>query len=318
MPLLNGRLRERDLPASLTHRAPAYHALEGYAQRLIQVSPGRTTDFAEFSAFDLAMDDSTLASVEAIREVAGSTDVVDQQLRCLCSLLRLEPNPDRTQTFLSVLAPLLVDLEDRAQPEAVLSWLVRLRDVLVSVKPRRPEVAKCLDAAVQALCTRERAAWLIETYRAGPAARPVVTGYVNALAPTIAPVFAALLDDRRVQAKLPALIDLVCDHAAGTGAGTGDTARARKPIRHASDRPGPGVCRWRARKGRRRLPCTRRCDGEARGAGSPRTNGDTSGGAPCDRSDRRTGPCPSEHRLRCPVATPIPAGQSPASDDPEK
>ncbi len=214
MPLLNARLRERDLPASATPEAPAYHVLDGYARRLIQVSPGQTTNFAEFSGFDLAMDDSTLASVEAIREVASSTDVVDQQLRCLCSLLRLEPNPDRTQTLLSVVAPLLAALEDRAQPEAVLSWLVRLRDVLVSVKPRRPQVAKCVDAAVQALCTRERAAWLIETYRAGPAARPVVAGYVNALAPTIAPVFAALLDDRRVQAKLPALIDLVCDHAA--------------------------------------------------------------------------------------------------------
>ena len=176
MPLLNARLRERDLPASATPEAPADHVLDGYARRLIQVSPGQTTNFAEFSGFDLAMDDSTLASVEAIREVASSTDVVDQQLRCLCSLLRLEPNPDRPQTLLSVVAPLLVALEDRAQPEAVLSWLVRLRDVLVSVKPRRPQVAKCVDAAVQALCTRERAAWLIETYRAGPAARPVVAG----------------------------------------------------------------------------------------------------------------------------------------------
>jgi hypothetical protein len=214
LPLLNDRLRERARAASATPEAQANRALVGYAQRLVQISHDKTKGFADFSAFDVSMDASTLESVETIREVAGTTDGVDQQLRCLCSLIRLEPHADRVQAFLSASTPLMAALEQRGQPEAGLKWLVTLREISVSIEPRRPEVARSVGAAIQSLFTRERAAWLVEMHRGEPAARSVVARYVNALAPTIAPVIAALLDDRRMQADLPSLNDMVCDHAA--------------------------------------------------------------------------------------------------------
>jgi hypothetical protein len=214
LPLLNDRLRERDEPASATPGAKADHVLEGYARGLIKISSGQTKGLAGFSAFDVSMDDATLAAVETICEVTASTDVVDQQLRCLCSLVRLEPNAERVETFLSALTPLMAALEDRGQPEAGLNWLVKLHGISVSLEARRPEVATCIGAAVQSLCTRRRATWLIDSYRTEPAARPVVAGYINALAPAIAPVFAALLDDRHIQANLPSLVSLICDQAA--------------------------------------------------------------------------------------------------------
>lgn len=218
-PLLNDRLGEGDLPAGATPRAHAYQALDGSARRLIQIGHDQAKGFAEFSAFDVSMDDSALALVDTIREVAGATDVVDQQLRCLCSLVRLEPNAERAQTFLSALAPLLAALEDRGHPEAVLTWLVKLRDISVAVEARRPQVAKCVDAAVQGLCTRQRVAWLAGPCRTDPAARPVVAAHVKALAPILAPVLATLLDESRMQANLPALVNLVCDHAAALAPG---------------------------------------------------------------------------------------------------
>lgn len=234
LPLLNDRLRERDLSAGATSGPQAAHTLDGYARRLIQISPGQTKGFSEFSAFDVSMDAATLASVETIRQAAGNADVVDQQLRSLCGLVRLEPHADRVQTFLTALTPLMSALEDRAQPEAGLAWLVNLREISLSVEARRPEVAKCIGATVVSLCTRERAAWLVDTYRADPAARPAVAAYVNALAPVLAPVFAALLDDRRMQANLPSLVGLVCDHAAVLAPGlAAELGQARPPASRA-------------------------------------------------------------------------------------
>ena len=219
LPLLNDRILARDPWPSATAGTQANQALVGYARRLIEIRHDQAKGFADFSAFDVSMDASTLASVETIREVAGKTDLLDQQLRCLCSLIRLEPHADRVQTFLTALTPLLADLERRGRPEAGLNWLLTLRGIAVATEPRRPEVARCVGAAIQSLFTRERAAWLVEMHHGEPEARSIAAGYVNALAPDVAPVFAALLDDRRLQASLPSLADLVCDHAAALAPG---------------------------------------------------------------------------------------------------
>jgi HEAT repeats len=219
LPLLNDRLRARDRWAGKTPGAQTNQALVGYAQRLIEVTHGQAKGFADFSAFDVSMDGATVAAVETIRDVVINTDEVDQQIKCLCSLIRLESHADRVQAYLFALTPLMAALEQGGQPEAGLKWLVTLHEIARSIESRRPEVAKCVGAAIQSLFTGERAAWLAEMHRGEPVARAVVTSYINALAPAIAPAFAALFDERRLQADLPSVTNMVCDHAAALAPG---------------------------------------------------------------------------------------------------
>ena len=211
LPVLNERIRQRGLAHA--EGAEPNKLLDGYAERLIHIDGGRTKDLAELAAFDVSLDQATLATVAAIRETAGTTDLVDQQLRCLCSLVRLEANPDRVEDFLSLIARLLAALEGQGQQGAVASWLGTLRANATSVGERRPQVTDCVSALIETFCTGERAARLVELYQGDTDARALANAYVEALSPAIAPFFADLFEDRQARVALPALVDLVCAHA---------------------------------------------------------------------------------------------------------
>jgi hypothetical protein len=73
--------------------------LDAHARKLTQIDREKARSFAEFSAFDLALDPLTVATLDGIRDAIGASDIVIVQLECLVRLVRLEPDPEQVQRF---------------------------------------------------------------------------------------------------------------------------------------------------------------------------------------------------------------------------
>ena len=136
VPLLEKRLRGE---------APAGGASEGgierYARKLIRVEPAAGKSFAEFAAFDLSMDDHAAAALAAVRTAMSSTDVVKAQLRCLWSLVRIEPNPTVVEELLARSTALLAELERALRWQDLAGEIAAYRQLVDALSVPRPDVA---------------------------------------------------------------------------------------------------------------------------------------------------------------------------------
>ena len=211
-PLLEERLRERQAAAPAGSRRTET-GLDRYAQRLIRVNAAPGRSFTEFAAFDLSMDGQTAATIEHVREAIGMTDVLVVQLECLSSLVRLEPNPARVDAFLQFAMARLAELEGASRWREVASWAARFRRCADALQESRPDVADTILAALEAFCTTDRAARLVQLYESDDDGRGVASTLVEAFGVDIAPAFVALLEDRPVPSKARALLHLMCEHA---------------------------------------------------------------------------------------------------------
>src|SRR5207244_6510977 len=150
VPLLEKRLRGE---------APAGGASEGgierYARKLIRVEPAAGKSFAEFAAFDLSMDDHAAAALAAVRTAMSTTDVVKAQLRCLWSLVRIEPNPTVVEELLARATALLAELERASRWQDLAGEIAAYRRLADALTEPRPDVADAIAKTLGAFCTAD-------------------------------------------------------------------------------------------------------------------------------------------------------------------
>jgi hypothetical protein len=188
--------------------------LEAHAKKLTRIDREKARSFAEFSAFDLALDPLTVATLDGIRDTIGASDILIVQLECLLRLVRLEPDPEQVQRFVDRTTPLLEALEGERRWHEMAGWLSRLRAVSASFLESRPDVAEVIAANLAEFCTVYRAARLVELAGRDADGRAAAGAILEALGPAAGP---ALLDAVRSQAgdtkDSRAAVQLLCDHA---------------------------------------------------------------------------------------------------------
>jgi hypothetical protein len=207
MPLVEDRLRERS--------GDAASSIEAHARRLLRVEKAQPRSFAEFAAFDLALDPATVDALQQIRDGIAASDGVVEQLDCVCKLIRLEPNPDVVQRFFDRGAALIGVLRNNDEWRPIAGWLTRCRALCASFTDPRPDVAEALSARLASLCTPELAASLVGLAARGEEERRWSGDIVKALGPGIAPALLAMVPPRARggEAGRKAAVTLLCDHA---------------------------------------------------------------------------------------------------------
>jgi hypothetical protein len=189
--------------------------LDAHARRLTRIDREKARSFAEFSAFDLALDASSTAALDGIRDAIASSDMTVTQLACLLRLVRLEPNPEAVQRFVARASTFVEALEGEQRWEEMADWLSRQRALAEGFRESRPDVAEVIAASMAEFCTIYRAARLVELAGRDEAGRAAAGRIVEALGPDVGP---ALLEAVRKQAASArdagrAAVQLLCDHA---------------------------------------------------------------------------------------------------------
>lgn len=216
MPLLDGQLqqREEDAPESGRQATLARHARE-----LMRVDAGGAKSFADFSAFDLSIDDATLATLHDIRSSVPSSDLLDGQLSCLWHLICLEPNPDAVARFLARSFTLIHELERAARFAEVPVWISNYRRLAEGVRESRPDVADAITVQLGTFCTIERASWLVDIWRREPEGRQSADAMIAAIGASVGAPLLELLERETTagsagQERAKALTSLMTEHAA--------------------------------------------------------------------------------------------------------
>ena len=193
--------------------------LDAHARKLMRIDRDKARSFAEFSAFDLALDAPTLATLDGIRDGIGEAETVSIQLECLMKLMRLEPNPEQVQHFVQR-AGLFIDALNRQHRwQEVADWLVRQRELASGFKESRPDVAEVIEKKLTDFCTLDRAARLVELAGRDDAGRAAASAIVGALGAGVGPALLAAVSkqahekDKDSKEAGRAAVQLLCDHA---------------------------------------------------------------------------------------------------------
>ncbi len=193
--------------------------LDAHARKLTRIDREKARSFAEFAAFDLALDPQTVATLDAIRESIGATDPIVLQLNCVLRLVRLEPNPELAQRFITRAARFIELLERDERWGEMAGWLALERGMADGFRESRPDVAGVIVSALNDFCTVRRAARLVELAGRSEEGRQAASAIVEALGPGVGP---ALLEAVRAQPAAikeskdtagRAAVQLLCDHA---------------------------------------------------------------------------------------------------------
>ena len=192
-PLLDERFKAREAAAAESGRTAS---LTRHARDLVKVDASTGKSFADFTAFDLSLDEAAGETIAQIRRDVPETDVVATQLVCLWHLLSLEPNPDAVSRFLHRSFALLSELERGGRAGEVPLWLAAYRGLADRLRETRPEVADVLIGYLSSFCTVERAAWIVDLSQTEPDGRAAAGAVVEALgAPLAAPLVAVIEHD---------------------------------------------------------------------------------------------------------------------------
>lgn len=235
-PLLDAKLREREAAAADGGRQTT---LARHARELVRVDGTTARSFADFSAFDLSMDETATATLEAIRAGLPAADVLGDQLTCLWHLVCLEPNPDSVGRFVDRAFEHLADLERAARGSELPSWLAGFRGLAERLHAQRPDAAEAITGRLAAFCTPTRVMWLAELSDRDEEGRRVVEGVIGALGPIVATALPPLLEGAArggasdTSDVTRAVTRLLGDHAAALAPGLAPLLQACTP----------GVCR---------------------------------------------------------------------------
>jgi hypothetical protein len=161
-PLLERRLQQRAPDAS---SGSPQRAAEDYARKLIRVDPSPTRTFAEFAAFNLAIDDETVESVNGVVEDIRTTDVIREQVRCLRHLVWIEPSPQLAERFLARAAILMGSVERAERWQEVAAWAREHGELAAALREQRPDVADAIHRALEGFCTPGRVGRVLELTR---------------------------------------------------------------------------------------------------------------------------------------------------------
>jgi hypothetical protein len=192
-PLLDAQLQARERSARAGGRG-ADADLDRHARRLTRIDPAAGKSFAEFAAFDLALDAAARATLDRLRQQVSEGDGLVVELHCLTNLVRLQPNPQVVEGFLAEVVPRVAQLMSAGRWSEFADVLRRLADAVDNLRERRPDVAAAIATTLSSLATRELAVKLVVLREAGGAEDPVETA-IEALGAALAPALISLIAD---------------------------------------------------------------------------------------------------------------------------
>jgi len=187
--------------------------IDRHAQGLIRVDAKRGTDFSEFAAFDLSVDEQSIAVVTAVRLGILETDALATQLRTVSQLVRLEPNPTLVDAFLRRALELMLGLEQAARWHDLIAEIKGYTALADELRERRPDVAEAIGKALSDFCTPSRLLALADLHDRDHKGRAIVEDLTRALGESLVPGFVALIDRAAHQVKARAFIPLMCELA---------------------------------------------------------------------------------------------------------
>jgi hypothetical protein len=209
LPLVQDRADTRN------HTKAQDAGLDAHAKKLTRIDRNKARTFAEFSSFDLSLDEATVSTLNWIRIAIGDTDIALTQLDCLTRLIRLEPNPELVQHFLHRSTKFVDVLERDERWAEIAIWLTRQRELAAGFRESRPDVTETITAVLAAFCTTHRAARLVELAGRDFNGRAAADAIVEALGPDVGPAMLEALRRNAATTKDTgrAAVQLLCDHA---------------------------------------------------------------------------------------------------------
>jgi hypothetical protein len=216
-PLLEAKLRERE---EATADGERQTTLARHARELVRIDGSVARSFADFSAFDLSMDDEARAALTAIRAGLPAADMLGDQLTCLWHLVCLEPNPESVGRFLDLAFARFADLERAARGAELPQWLLGFRTLADRVQDLRPDAATAIRGRLAGFVTPSRVLWMADLSARDEAGRRVVQELLEALGPCVAAALPPLVDGagrggaREAGETAGRVMRLLTDHAA--------------------------------------------------------------------------------------------------------
>jgi hypothetical protein len=187
--------------------------IDRHAQGLIRVDAKRGTDFSEFAAFDLSVDEQSQAVVAAVRQGILETDYLMTQLKTISQLVRIEPSPTLVDAFLRRALEYLLALEQAGRWPDLIAEVKGYTAIADELRERRPDVADTIGKALSDLCAPSRLLAFAELHDRDDQGRAIVEDLTRALGPALVPGFVALIDRAAHQVKARAFTPLMCELA---------------------------------------------------------------------------------------------------------
>jgi len=212
-PLIDERQRAKQSGETRDVNAMGASTIERHARELIRVDGTRGSNFSEFAAFDLSIDEHATTMIADVRDGIGVTDPLTTQLGCITKLVRIEPNPALVETFLKKALDLLGTLERAERWSDIIACIETFKTLCRELAERRPDVSESIARALDDFCTPTRLLALAELHERDADGRSIVHDLARALGAALVPGFMALADHTAHQGKARALTTLMCDLA---------------------------------------------------------------------------------------------------------
>ena len=211
VPLLEARLQARK--GSLPERARPDSSVDEYTRRLIRVGSPEARNLAEFSAFDLSIDRVTSETLVAVGEAVSVKDVVLTELRCLSSLVKLEPSPGVARALLDRAVPLLGSLHRSHRWSDLTSQIADYGRVATQLGASRPDVAEAVTEALTRFWTPDRARRVANMHGADGPDRRAAAQLVESSGATLAHAMLQLIEESAGDQTDRGVVALICEHA---------------------------------------------------------------------------------------------------------
>jgi hypothetical protein len=210
-PLIAAKIDAHDTVGSSGDQPPPT-SFDDQARVLTRVESGVARNLAEFSAFDLSINESTATALAGVRDAVAGVDGLDAQLACAMSLARIEPNPAVVSAVVTRVVPVLRGLVRSQRWQDVTRWVARIADIEAHVEALRPDAARALREAIAPFCDRSLVVDLAQLCGSEPG-----LSYASAIAVSLnAPLVIAWLeavDDAADRARVRPLTGAVCQTA---------------------------------------------------------------------------------------------------------
>jgi hypothetical protein len=211
VPLIKARLQSGPAEPKIDRRTDA--DLSRYAGALIRIDSASGRNVADFAAFDLSINEQTVATLASIRDTIAATDPVDARLSCLSSLTRLEPNPAVVSVFVERSLESLRELARTARWPQLVHWLNRFIEIGSALQTSRPEVADAVRQVSVRFCDRNLVLQLGDLSGRGDRERTQTGAIVAALGRSIIPVWLEALESAADRTRLGPLTPVLCARA---------------------------------------------------------------------------------------------------------
>lgn len=210
-PLVQQRLAERRPAEGADDAALHPGEIDGFTEGQIRIDHREGKSFREFTAHDLAVDDTTRARLAAIADEVAATDPLIARTRCVRDVLMVESNPDTASELAALAGRLLAELRDRPDPLALAAWVGAFRALESAALEDRPDLARELHGHLSTLPTPglvHDLARLAEDQSAG-----VEADLLGAFGDLIVPALVTALADADDRGRR-AIVRLLSPHAA--------------------------------------------------------------------------------------------------------